>query len=476
MKSISKNSIYYIIYNFLNILFPLITGIYVSHVLLASSIGEVEAARNVAQYFVILAYLGIPTYGIREIAKARKNKKELSKVFSELTIINTISTAIFLVIYLILIASIPTYKENFVVYLITGGSIALNFLNISWLYEGLEEFSFICVRNLIFKIICFALLIIFVRSDNDYLLYAAITVIGVAGNYLLNVVRARKYVSFQIRNLDFKKHLKPILFLVVVNLAIEIYTLVDITMIKFIQGNEAVAYYSYGSKIYKIILTLLNSFAVVIVPRLSFFKKENDENKYNELLSKTLNVLLVLSIPIVIGIFFTSDFLVTAIYGNEYIRSSSVLKIISLNLVISPIGYLLGSRVLLVSGQEKKMVIPVAVGAIVNIICNIFLIRAYEETGAAFASVIGELFVAFIYILLSKKYFNLKLSWKNVSYVILGSLLMLLCLFALDKTQPDGLLKVLKEIIVGSAIYFVSLYSFGEMTTRHYLNVMLRKL
>ena len=106
MKSISKNSIYYIIYNLLNIIFPLITGIYVSHVLLSSSIGEVEAARNLAQYFVILAFLGIPTYGLREIAKVRNNKEELSKVFSELTIINAVSTTIFLGIYFVFICSI----------------------------------------------------------------------------------------------------------------------------------------------------------------------------------------------------------------------------------------------------------------------------------------------------------------------------------------------------------------------------------
>ena len=103
MKSISKNTVYYIIYNTLNILFPFITGIYVSHVLMTDLIGQVEYARNIAQYFVILAYLGIPTYGLREIAKARNNREELNKVFSELSIINALSTAVFLSIYFVLI-------------------------------------------------------------------------------------------------------------------------------------------------------------------------------------------------------------------------------------------------------------------------------------------------------------------------------------------------------------------------------------
>lgn len=475
MKSISKNSIYYIIYNLLNIIFPLITGIYVSHVLLSSSIGEVEAARNLAQYFVILAFLGIPTYGLREIAKARNNKEELSKVFSELTIINAVSTTIFLGIYFVFICSIPTYRNSFWVYFISGGSIALNFLNITWLYEGLEEFSFICIRNLIFKILCFVLLVIFVRDDGDYLIYAAITIIGIAGNYIFNVLHAKKRIKFTFKGLNFKKHISPVLFLVVVNFAIEIYTLVDITMLKLIVGNDAVAYYSYGSKIYKILLTLLNSFTMVIVPRLTYLKKQKDLPSYNNLISKTLNIILIFSIPILIGIVFTSDYLITAIYGSGYIKSSTVLKILSINLVISPIGYLLGSRVMLVSGKEKYMVVPVAIGALVNISCNAVLIRTHGEVGAAIASVIGEFFVALIYILFSRKEFKLRLYRKNLITLFSAVLLMTASLLIINFTHENGLGKTIKEIVVASFVYFSVLIALGEETVKRYFNILLSK-
>ena len=148
-KSLSKCGIYYLIYNVLNIAFPFITGMYVSRVLLPDGIGAVAAAQNFAQYFVILAFLGIPTYGMREIAKTRNNKEERSKVYSELFLINLLSTVTFLVIYLILILLIPTYRIEILLYLIVGLSIALNAFNISWLYEGMEEFSFISIRNII---------------------------------------------------------------------------------------------------------------------------------------------------------------------------------------------------------------------------------------------------------------------------------------------------------------------------------------
>lgn len=85
-KSLTKNSIYYVLYNTLNILFPFLTGIYVSRVLLPNDIGTIRYAQNTAQYFVILSFLGIPTYGMREISKSRNNRNVVNQIFSELFI------------------------------------------------------------------------------------------------------------------------------------------------------------------------------------------------------------------------------------------------------------------------------------------------------------------------------------------------------------------------------------------------------
>ena len=193
------------IYNVLNVIFPFLTGIYVARVLLPDSIGQVETARNLAQYFVILAFLGIPTYGLREIANARNDKDALSKVYSELIVLNGISTAIFSALYFSLVIFIPYYRENLVLYLVAGISIVLNFLNNSWFYEGLEEFKFISLRNLFFKIVTFALLIILVRDQDDYIWYALLTVIGTAGNYIFNVLKAHKFVHFSFKELELKR-------------------------------------------------------------------------------------------------------------------------------------------------------------------------------------------------------------------------------------------------------------------------------
>jgi len=462
-KSLTKNSIFYIIYNVLNILFPLVTGIYVARILLPENIGMVESARNLAQYFIILAFLGIPTYGLREISKNRHDKKELNKIFSELFIINFISTIAFFSIYLAVIFSLPIYSENVALYLLTGALIIFNIFDVSWLYEGLEDFKFILVRNIIFKILSFVFLVIFVRNPSDYYIYAAITVFGTVGNYLLNIIHSRKIVKFTFKNLNFRRHLKSIIFLVVVNLAIEIYMLLDVTMLGIMCDKSRVAYYAYGMKIYRILCQVINAFTIVVVPRLSLLFKDSKE-KFNELLMKTYRVILILAVPLIIGIFAVSDFFFCLLYGDAYISSSYVLKILSVLLVISPTGYLLGSRVMLVTGNEKKMIIPVAVGAAVNIVLNAILIIRFQEVGAAIASVISEIFVMVIYLALSKKHFKFVNMKRTLYNIAISSAAMTVFLFAISFFE-NNLVRNVIAVIGAVLIYFIFMITMRDETT-----------
>ena len=215
-KSIAKNSIFYFIYNALNMLFPFISSMYVARILTPASIGDVAIAQNIVSYFSILAFLGIPTYGLREVAKYRDDKNELNKITSELFIINLISTIVFSAIYYSMILIVPRYRDSLALYMLVGITVLLNMLNIGWLYEGLEEFEYVSKRNAVFKLLMFVLLVVFVRNENDVLIYAGINVIGVAGNNLINIVHSRKYVHPVFKKLNLQRHMKSIILLLVV--------------------------------------------------------------------------------------------------------------------------------------------------------------------------------------------------------------------------------------------------------------------
>ncbi len=476
-KSLAKNSIFMLIYNVLNVLVPFIYGIYVARVLPENLIGEVTIAQNIAQYFVILAFLGIPTYGLREISKNRGNKEKTNKIFTELFIINFISSLIFASIYFGLICLVPSYRSNLVLFLITGSLILFNILDITWLYEGLEEFGFISLRNLIFKILSIIFLFIFVKTENDYLIYATIHVGCLGFNYLTNMLFHRKYVRFDFKNLNFKQHIKPILFLVVVNLAIEIYTLVDVTMIGIFKNSESVTFYSYASKTQKILLQIISTFTLVLVPRISLLYKEKRLDEFNKLISKTLLLIVLLSLPMIVGVCFVSKDLFIILYGESYYKSAEILNVLSLLVLISPIGYLLGSRVLLVTNNEKYMIIPVGSGAVVNVILNAILINTVGVIGAAIASVISELVVCVVYILLSHKYFKITIKLVDIIKILLALVLMFTyCFLIANYIDINVYIKLV--ILIGGAIliYFAFLLISKEELTFNAWNKIIGKV
>lgn len=474
-KSLAVGGAYYLLYNVLNLGFPLVSGIYVAHKLIPEKIGAVTAAQNLATYFVILSFLGIPTYGVREISKERDHFEERSKVFSELFIINFISTIFFTLCYIILVLSVAEYRNALSLHLIVGISIVLNIFNISWLYEGLEDFRFTSLRNLAFKAIALTSLVLFVRKPDDYLIYAAIGVIGVAGNNIVNLFFSSRHAKFTLNGLHFKRHFKSIFYLVAVNLAIELYSLMDVTMMNFMTTKDNIAYYKYGHSIHLMLLQLINTFTMVLVPRIAFYYREGQFSDFNQLISKAQKLIVICAIPMIVGIYFAADILLVQIYGDQYIASAKILKLFSILLLITPTGYLLGSRVLLVAGKEKFMVYCVGIGAMVNLIANFLLIPRYSIVGATVASILSELIVMIIYVNLGKKYFKLEGVKKTFGKVLLAASITALYLYACTRINVNPWLVILLET-GGAVVYGLALLSMKEETAKQYVDLARNKL
>ncbi|MFB5999547.1 oligosaccharide flippase family protein [Lactobacillus delbrueckii] len=99
-RSLGKNAILNSIRQFLNVIFPLIIIPYTSRVLSVSSMGIYNFSSNYANYFLLLASLGIPTYAVREGAKYRDDHQKISDFSSQIFTLNIIST---MISYIILI-------------------------------------------------------------------------------------------------------------------------------------------------------------------------------------------------------------------------------------------------------------------------------------------------------------------------------------------------------------------------------------
>ncbi len=234
-KSIAKNYIFNLIYQMLTIVLPLITTPYLSRVLGAEAIGTYGYTLSIVTYFVLFGSLGIAMYGQREIAYVQKDKQKQSKVFWEMATIKIITLSLAAITFY---ATFCIHGEYAIYYKILLLELLANFLDITWYYQGIEDFGKTVVRNLVVKIISLLCIFVFVKTQADLWKYILIyTLANVLGNVTMWMYIPKLLAKISLKQLELKKHVKPILSLFIPQIAIQIYIVLDKTMIGSITNN-----------------------------------------------------------------------------------------------------------------------------------------------------------------------------------------------------------------------------------------------
>ena len=458
-KSLAKNSVFNIVYNLSNLLFPLITSIYVSRILLPEGVGHVSYAQSIASYFITLSVLGLPSYGVREMAKLRGNQEEKDKLFSELFFINFISTTICSVIFFALIFMIEKFRSDLLLFIFCGIQILLNFINIDWLYQAEEEYTYIACRSIAIKVISLIMVFVFVKDRNDYIYYALISSLAAAGNYIFNIINARKYVNLdfkiiKLRKVNLKRHITPIVILAVSSFLSTIYSKVDITMLGTMVSNEVTGLYTNSYKIIEIVIALCTSISAIFLPRLSFYYK-NDTREFKKILDLGFRALCFITVPATIGIFIMAPSVVEIMYGNYFIESSITIRLFAILIIIKSFGNLFCYQLVVATGNEKKRIPAYIIATIMNIMLNAILIPNMHQNGATIASVVSELIVNGMQLYAIVKIIEIPISWEAITQSIATSVIMAISVIFMMKLSLPMIIKSIISVLVGICIYII---------------------
>ena len=474
-KSIVKNSMYNMIYKGFTALFPVVTMTYISKILLADGVGAISYANTIVAYFVLLASLGLPFYGVKIIAQNRDSKKKLNTAFLELFLINTIFNSICIVLYYFIINKFSFFRDKVELLNIFGLMLIFNYFNIDWFYQGVEEYSYIASRSIIIKLISFVMMILIVKSSDDLYKYAIILSLATAGNYVLNAINLRKYLSLNFEKINIIKHLKPNFILFFSAIAQELYSTVDIIMLESFFGYASVGCYSNTVKVIKMVYTLVIAIIATFYPRISKYIRDNQNEKVDELLTLGTKIILMISIPGAIGIAMTSSYSVPVFLGNSFMSSINIMKILSVMIITLSISYLLGHVVLMALGKEKQILKCTLVGASINCLLNLLIIPIWNENGAAIASVISEVVVMIMFVWTVKKYIKIKVSFEFIYSLILSCLSMIVYIFIISLLKLNLLLSLVIMIFGGSIIYIVSMFLFKNETILYFFEILNKK-
>jgi O-antigen/teichoic acid export membrane protein len=460
-KSIKTNAVLNSVRTILNLLFPLITFPYVSRVLSVDELGKYNFSSSIISYFLLLAALGIDKYAVREGTKYRDDKEKIGQFASEVFSINIVSTIVsygFLFLYLSLSHKAQSYSVCIIIF---SFQIIFTTLGTEWLYVIYEEYTYITVRSIIFKLISIGLLFAFVREPGDYLKYAAVTVFASVGSNVLNFIHGRKICNIHLTfKFDWKKKLAPILIIFASNVAIQIYVSSDTTMLGYMKSDYVVGIYGVSTKIYNAILPVLAAALTVTIPRFSLYAGKQMKKEYDSLMLKVTNTLFLLIFPAIVGLIMLRRNIVIIIGGAKYTDSQSSLVILSIAIFFSIFSTLFNQCVLIPYKREKYSLFSSVFSASENIGLNFLLIPLLAENGAAFTTVLAEFTMAAMNFYHSKDIvggvFRNKLTIKNVASIVVGCIAIATICFLSCTFLPNILIQSIVAI-VGSVITYAGI-------------------
>lgn len=456
-KSIAKNYIYNLIYQILVIILPLITTPYISRVLGAENIGIYSYTLSITTYFILFGTLGVASYGHREIAYVQESMEKRSKVFYEINIMRLITLSISMVFFYSCFCLHGRYSMYYKILLL---EIIANCIDISWFFQGMEEFKKTVTRNIVIKFVSVICIFLFVKSRTDLGLYILIYVLSTfLGNALLWFYLPKYITKVKWKELNFFRHLKPMISLFIPQIAIQMYTVLDKTMIGAIVPDKAeTGFYEQSQRIIKILLTLATSLGTVMAPRIANTFAKGDYEKIKEYMLSSFSFILMIAFPLLFGIISISSNFVPIFFGSGYDKVILLMNIISPIILFIGLSNVIGTQYLLPTKQHKKYTISVLMGACVNFILNLFLIKKYASVGASVATVIAECCVTCMQFYLVRKELKIKDVLKISHKYFIASIIMFIVSILIGYTINNNLLSLIVQVPVAMLIYFSLLF------------------
>ncbi|MBZ5948421.1 oligosaccharide flippase family protein [Leuconostoc gelidum subsp. gasicomitatum] len=449
---IIKNYIYNVLYQLLAVLLPFITIPYVSRVLGAENVGINSLTNANTQYFVLIATMGISVYATREIAYVKNDANARSALFFEIMVIKLILFVLAYGLFFIFLFLVHQYKQ---IYIIQSISIVSAFFDISWFFMGLQNFKVTVLRNLLVKIISIISIFIFVKSSNDIHVYILILVLSIFfGNisiwsYLhsnLRFVKKHKILSF-------KRHVKPIVVLFVPQVAIQVFTVVNKTILGIYSTPVSLGLFENSDKIIRILMAVVTASGMVLLPAVSNLYANKDFNKVKEYMYKAFDYVSFLSIPLSVGLIVVAFPFGTWFFGQSFSNIGLVLALLSSVLVFMAWNNTLSSQFLIPAKHENWYTKSFIYGAIINIALNILFDKKFGAVGAAISAVLSETIVVIYQLYKIKYFFELKTMFKNVWKYYFASMIMAVGVFFINKVSEFNIFVLILDLTTGIIIY-----------------------
>ncbi len=450
-RSIAENLFYNMLYQVLATVLPIITTPYVARALGLSATGVHSYTESIVTYFSLFGALGTSMYAVRKIASVRENEESLAQATLEILGLKLILMLITLGVFIPSLCIGSEYAYLFRIHIIT---IVATGLDISWFYQGIEDFKKVTIRNLLVKLVFIVALFVFVKTPDDLPIYILAIVGSTLLGNLIMIAYLPGYVKLRISE-KFRpfRHLKECIALFVPQIMNYVYVLLDRTLLGWMTNTDNVGIYDQAQRLVRMIAGMMHTLGYVMMARISNLTAANDTDGIRKYIHKSIDFTLFLALPAVLGIIAVAPDFIPLFLGDEFLQVIPTLRIISVVVLTSACNSILGVQLLIPLKREKIYTIAMITGAVVNVLINLCLIPVLGVYGACIASVTAEVTVLLICYFNTRDMISLKTVLKNNMWVAMGSVIMFVVVTLIAQINMHVVLKLLAEVSAGVAAY-----------------------
>lgn len=479
-RTIAENLFYNMLYQIIVTFLPIITTPYTARVLGLRANGIHSFTESIVTYFIIFGSLGTSLYGIRQVAYVRENKEQLVKTTIEIVLLKLVLLAATLGVY---IPVLCIESEYALIYRIQIINVVAGGIDISWFYQGVEDFKKVTIRNLLVKFIFVVALFTVIRSPEDLPKYVFLIVAsGLFGN-LLMLYYLPQYIDIRLcGKVKPFSHIKGCILLFIPQVMNYVYALLDRSMLGWLTHTDNVSIYDQAQRLIRTITAVLQSLGYVMMARVANLTMSNDEEGIKQYIYKSVGFTLFFACPAMVGIIGVADDFIPLFLGAEYIEVVPTLKLLSLLILTMPLNSILGVQMLIPMGKERVYALATGAGAMVNVFVNVVTIPLLGIAGACISSLVAETVVFLISYWHLRKMFDVPKIIKSNLGVLVSTIVMYIIVKGFSLLQINIVLKLVLEILGGSASYILlMLFMKNEILllimerVKNYLSVFIKK-
>ena len=469
-----KNYLYNVVYQVLLLIVPLITVPYISRVLGPDLVGINSYTNSWMTFFMLIGQMGISLYGNREIAYHRENKKRRSTIFWGIESLQVLTILFALALYLTAVFLFSTTFQRY--FLLQTFWIIAAGVDVSWYFMGMENFQRTVTRNLVVKIISVILIFVLVKSHNDLGKY--IVILGgsnLVGNLTLWPYLKKEITWIPLRDWKPFSHFYPSLLLFIPTITTQIYLVVNRLMLGRMATQNQLGQFENTDKIVKVILAVVTASGQVMLPHIANKFSNGNIKGVRDSLYNSFDFITALAVPMMFGLMAIAEPLAPWFLGQAFAPAGELMVMEAPIILFIAWSNVTGTQYLMPVNRTNEYTISVSIGAVVNVVANVFLIALFAAKGAALATDISELAVTAVQLFYIRTTISRRRLFSSVWKYFICGLVMFLIVFRLSHIIRMSVPNLALEVIVGAFVYLVGIVLVHAPIVEQALQLILKR-